>query len=65
MSLSMAETERGWIEFHCSQDGFLVAGPSSASVMCRCGKRAQPVRNGRVLQKRDMKALQMGMSVSL
>jgi hypothetical protein len=58
VSLSMTEVERGWVEFVCPSDGFLAAGPPSALVLCACGRKARPERNGVVLRKRDIKALQ-------
>jgi hypothetical protein len=62
--LSAEEILRGWVEFHCPGHGGLCATTPAASVRCFCGSKARPVRYGRVLKSRDIKALQMGMSES-
>jgi hypothetical protein len=60
MPLSVAEVESGWVEWVCpfADHGFLVATFPSALVRCGCGRQARPERNGVVLRKRDIKALQ-------
>src|SRR5262249_36530373 len=47
--LSPAEVERGWVEHHCDQHGFLVATVPSARVNCRCGRVARILRHGRLV----------------
>lgn len=51
MALTPAERKRGWVEYHCPDHGFLVAGPTTLVVRCgektgrlrRCRKRAKRV----------------------
>lgn len=64
--LTNAELEKGWVEFHCADHGFLAATTPRGTVTCACGKRAYAVRNGRKLPrttllriKRSAKSLQM------
>ena len=60
MPLSMAEVESGWVEWVCAfaDHGFSRGDVSVGAGECGCGRQARPERNGVVLRKRDIKALQ-------
>jgi hypothetical protein len=51
---SAADAARGWVEFRCREHGVLVVTTPAASVVCRCGRRAQRTLNGTVLTSRDI-----------
>lgn len=46
MKLTSAEMLRGWVVFSCPVDGDLVATTPFAQVLCACGRRAHPTRDG-------------------
>jgi hypothetical protein len=56
--LSVAEVERGWVEFVCDAHGFLVATTPNATVWCSCGKRARHSRHGRLVDPDTLKPTQ-------
>src|ERR687892_1544180 len=58
MSLTAAEVELGWVEFHCDRHGFLVATSPEASAFCKCGKQARRLRHGRLLDPETLKPTQ-------
>lgn len=55
MSLTAEERERGWVEHHCDEHGFLVATTPRAIVNCHCGKVARILRSGRIVSEATLK----------
>jgi hypothetical protein len=56
--LTAVERELGFVEFHCDAHGFLAATTPKATVVCRCGKVARTLRNGRVVTPVTLKPTQ-------
>ena len=50
-TLTVEEVERGWVEFSCSEHGFLVATTPKAEVACRCGRKAIRSAGGRAVDE--------------
>jgi hypothetical protein len=55
--VTLAELERGWVEFRCPVHGFLVATSASAAVKCACGKPAHATRDGQRLHREALKRI--------
>jgi hypothetical protein len=64
-ALTLAELNRGWVEFRCSRCGFLLAGSPTLHVRCRCGRRARRFLNGTALTGRDASRLEKTRTKSL
>jgi hypothetical protein len=59
MSLTIAEVDRGWVEFVCPAHGFLVATTPAAGVTCgECRRQAKRMLNGSALKSRDIERMQ-------